>query len=71
MSFNGIPLHLLLIHDVTFVLLERFSFAFTANAKRETGGCWLSEKQENYLILAYFSVFSTCSIAVANRQNIN
>ena len=51
--------------------LERFSFAFTANAKRQTTGCCLSQKQEKYLILAYFSVFRTCSIAVANRQNIN
>ena len=39
--------------------------------QHQTADCCLSQKQENYLILAYFSVFSTCSIAVANRQNIN
>ena len=52
-------------------LLERFSFVVTANAKRQTAGCCLSKKQENYLILAYFSVFSTGSIAVANRKSIS
>ena len=50
-------------------LLERFSFAFTANVKRQTanGRLLLVVKARNYFILAYFSVFSTCSIAVTNR----
>ena len=37
----------------------------TPNGKRQAAACRKNKK------IAYFSVFRTCSIAVANRQNIN
>ena len=42
----------------------------TPNGKRQAAACRKSKKI-NYLILAYFTVFVTYSIAVANRQNIS
>jgi len=59
------------------MLSELFPLVFLGFVSRweeeplERFSCCLSQKQENYLILAHFSVFSTCSIAVANRQNIS
>ena len=40
----------------------------TPNGKRQAAAC---RKMKKIVILAYFSVFSTCSIAVANRQYIS
>ena len=50
------------------VLLERFSFAFTVNAKRQAAACRKSKKM---ILFWLISLFCTCSIAVANRQNIS
>ena len=44
-------------------IIERFSFAFTANGKQQAAACRKSKR----IILFYFSVFSSCSIDVTNR----
>ena len=43
------------VYVVENLKIERFSFAFTANGKREAAACRKSKKK--YLILAYFSVY--------------
>ena len=49
-------------------LIERFSPAFTANAKRQM---LLVVKARKLSYSSLFLCFSTCSIGVANRQNIS